>query len=87
MVALQNPKTQEIESEPEKIKHSPCFLFKVTSRCKPQNKSIPAGANPSNYPWDDKANRGIPDPFTFESKITSSEKEGISERQWLHSSI
>jgi hypothetical protein len=88
MVALQDPITQEIDSEPDKIKNIVhAFFSKSLHAVNPKTSQCLPEQTPRHYPWDDKANRGTPDPFTLESNITRSEKEGSSERQWLHSSI
>ena len=88
MVAVQDPITQEIESEPDKIENIlHAFFSKSLHALNPKTSQYLPEQTPRHYPWDDRANRGTPDPFTLESKITRSEKEGSSERQWLHSSI
>ena len=89
MVAVQDPITQEIESEPDKIENIlHAFFSKSLHALNPKTSQYLPEQTPRHFPWDDnyKANRGTPDPFTLESKITRSEKEGSSERQWLHSS-
>ena len=85
MVAVQDPITQEIESEPDKIENIlHAFFSKSLHALNPKTSQYLPEQTPRHYPWDDRANRGTPDPFTLESKITRSEKEGSSERQWLH---
>ena len=87
MVAVQDPITQEIESEPDKIENIlHAFFSKSLHALNPKTSQYLPEQTPRHFPWDDnyKANRGTPDPFTLESKITRSEKEGSSERQWLH---